>query len=79
MPILSAKETAEAKNAELEKLRKNLSSSNSFYQQLYKVISRVAESGGYTIILSLQQANGILWYSPTVDITDKVIAELGNQ
>ena len=68
-----------SKNAELEKLRKNLSSSNSFYQQLYKVISRVAESGGYTIILSLQQANGILWYSPTVDITDKVIAELGNQ
>ena len=62
---------------ELEKLRKNLSNSNTFYQQLYKVISHIAESDGYTLILSLQQANGILWYSPTVDITEKVIAELG--
>ena len=46
-------------------------------KQLYKVISHIAESDGYTLILSLQQANGILWYSPTVDITEKVIAELG--
>lgn len=66
-----------SKNIELEKLRKNLSNSNTFYQQLYKVISHIAESDGYTLILSLQQANGILWYSPTVDITEKVIAELG--
>jgi len=68
-----------SKNMELEKLRKNLSSSNSFYQQLYKVISRIAESEGYSMILSLQQANVILWYSPTIDITDKVIAELGRR
>ncbi|MGI5172545.1 OmpH family outer membrane protein [Treponema sp. OMZ 840] len=70
---------ASSKNMELEKLRKNLSTSNSFYQQLYKVIRHIAESEGYTIILSLQQANAVLWYSPTVDITEKVIAELGNQ
>jgi len=65
------------KNAELEKLRQNLATSNSFYQLLYKAIGRIAESEGYSMILSLQQANGILWYSPTVDITEKVIAELG--
>ena len=29
------------------------------------------------MILSLQQANAILWYSPSVDITDEVINELG--
>lgn len=68
-----------SKNMELEKLRKNLSNSNAFYQQLYKVISHIAESDGYSLILSLQQANGILWYSPTVDITEKVIAELGSR
>ncbi|WP_428769054.1 OmpH family outer membrane protein [Treponema sp. HNW] len=68
-----------SKNMELEKLRKNLANSNPFYQQLYKVISHIAESEGYTLILSLQQANGILWYSPTVDITEKVIAELGSR
>ena len=67
------------KNAELEKLRQNLATSNSFYQLLYKAIGRIAESEGYSMILSLQQANGILWYSPTVDITEKVIAELGSR
>ena len=40
-------------------------------------LSKIAESGGYSMILSLQQSNAILWYSNSVDITEQVIAELG--
>jgi outer membrane protein len=36
----------------------------------------VAESEGYSMVLSKTDAKGILWYSPSVDITDKVIQGL---
>ena len=67
----------DAKNVELESLKKNLQNSDSFYKKLYGVLEKVAENEGYSMILSLQQANAVLWYSPSVDITEKVIAELG--
>ena len=70
-------EYTNAKNVELESLKKNLQNSDSFYKKLYGVLERVAENEGYSMILSLQQANAVLWYSPSVDITEKVIAELG--
>ena len=43
----------------------------------YNTLSKIAESGGYSMILSLQDANAILWYSSSVDITQQVISELG--
>ena len=70
-------EYTNAKDVELESLKKNLQNSDSFYKKLYGVLERVAENEGYSMILSLQQANAVLWYSPSVDITEKVIAELG--
>ena len=73
----SLTEYTNAKNLELESMKKNLQNSDSFYKKLYAVIERVAESEGFTMILSLQQGNGILWYSQSVDVTDKVIAQLG--
>jgi outer membrane protein len=69
-------EYTNAKNRELENLKSNLQTNDAFYSKLYSVLSRIAESEGYSMILSLQQANGILWHSPTVDITDAVIAAL---
>ncbi|NLL99913.1 MAG: OmpH family outer membrane protein [Treponema sp.] len=69
-------EYTKAKNIELENIKKRLESSNEFYERLYDIIGRVAEAEGLSMILNLTQANGILWYSPTVDITDKVINEL---
>lgn len=66
-------EFANAKNTELESIKRRIEKSDSFYSSLYDVIGRIAESEGYSMILSLQQANSILWYSPSVDITDKVI------
>ena len=71
-------EYTNAKNVELSTLQKSLQNSDAFYKRLYTVLAKVAESGGYSMILSLQQANAILWYSTSVDVTDLVIAELGN-
>lgn len=66
----------QAKQIELDTIRKRLENSDSFYKSLYEVIGQIAESEGYSLILSLQQAQTILWYSPSVDITDKIITNL---
>ncbi len=70
-------EYTNAKNIELESLKNSLQSNDSFYKKLYATLQKVAESEGFSLILSLQQANGVLWYSPSVDVTDKVISALG--
>ena len=70
-------EYTNAKNIELESIQKSLQSSDAFYKKLYEALAKIAESGGYSMILSLQQANAILWYSSSVDITEQVIADLG--
>ncbi len=71
------KEYTAAKNEELKSLKASLENNDEFYESLYATIERVAESGGYSVVMSLQQANAILWYSPSVDITDDVITQLG--
>jgi len=70
-------EYTNAKNVELESLTKSLKNSDEFYKKLYSTLSKLAEEGGYSMILSLQESNSILWYSHTVDITDDVISRLG--
>lgn len=70
-------EYTNAKNVELDSLHKSLKSSDEFYKKLYNTLSKIAESGGYSMILSLQDSNSILWYSSSVDITNQVITELG--
>jgi len=64
------------KMAELEEQKKRLSQSGSFLEQVYGEIRSIAESEGYSMVLGLKENSGILWYSPTVDITDKVIQNL---
>lgn len=66
----------QTKTEELEMQRKRLANSNVFYQQVHDEIRIIAESEGYSMVLSLKDNKGILWYSPTVDITDTVIANL---
>jgi len=70
-------EYTNAKNVELESMQKSLQNSDEFYKKLYNTLSRIAESGGYSMILSLQDSNSILWYSSSVDVTQQVISELG--
>ncbi len=70
-------EYTNAKNVELESMQKSLQNSDEFYKKLYNTLAKIAESGGYSMILSLQDSNSILWYSSSVDITNQVITELG--
>jgi len=69
-------EYSKACNDELALLRKNLVSDDVFYTRLYAAIKKIAESQGYTMVLNLQQGEAIIWYSPTVDITEDIIREL---
>jgi outer membrane protein len=64
------------KTAELEEQKRRLSQSGSFLEQVYGEIRFIAESEGYSMVLNLKENTGILWYSPTVDITDRVIQNL---
>ena len=64
------------KTAELEDQRRRLAQSGSFLEQVHGEIRFIAESEGYSMVLNLKESAGILWFSPTVDITDKVIQNL---
>ena len=63
------------KMAELEEQKKRLLQSGSFLEQVYREIQSTAEREGFTMVLNKDNPV-ILWYSPTVDITDKVIQNL---
>jgi outer membrane protein len=64
------------KTQELEDQKKKLTQSSAFLEQVYDEIRYIAESEGYSMVLNLKESTGILWYSPTVDITDKLIQNL---
>lgn len=68
---------AKAKQSELDEMELSLEADDAFYRKLQKTLAKVAESGGYSMILSLQNDNSILWFSRSVDITEDVIKELG--
>lgn len=69
------KEYYRIKSAEIEDQKLKLSQSNAFLQQVMDEVRLVAESEGYSIVLK-KDTEGVLWYSPTVDITDIVIQKL---
>ena len=73
------KEYYRTQTAELERQRTRLTQSSSFLEQVYDEIRFIAESEGYSAVLNLKEATGMLWYSPTVDITDKIIQSLRNR
>jgi outer membrane protein len=62
--------------ADLEKERARLVNNDAFLTRLNSVLRAVAESEGYSMILSKQDGSGILWYSPSVDITNRVIERI---
>ena len=74
------KDYVTARQNELDLLAKALSSSASFVQKLGATIAQVAEAEGYSLVMNLkpqdQNANVVLWNSPSIDITDKVIQAL---
>jgi outer membrane protein len=70
------KEYYQIKTGELNDQKAKLSQSGTFLDQVYGEIRYIAESEGYSMVLNLKENTGILWYSPTVDITDKLIQNL---
>jgi outer membrane protein len=73
------REYFKVKTAELENQKNRLTQSGAFLEQVYDEIRYIAESEGYSMVLNLKENKGILWYSPTVDITDKVIQNLSSK
>jgi outer membrane protein len=65
----------QVKKTELEGQMKKLSQSGSFLEQVRDGIRFIAESEGYSMVLN-QRDTDILWFSPTVDITEKLITNL---
>lgn len=69
-----------AKQAELEDRSRRLMESSDFSQLVYRTIQGIAEAEGYSVILSSHSTgsvtSAIIWYSPAVDVTDKVIQAL---
>ena len=70
------REYYQTRTAELETMRRNLTQSGSFLNQVNDEIRFVAESEGFSMVINLRENTGILWYSPTVDITDRLIQRL---
>lgn len=65
----------QVKKTELEDQMKKLAQSGSFLEQVRDEIRFLAESEGYSMVLNQRDPN-ILWFSPTVDITEKLITNL---
>jgi outer membrane protein len=66
----------QANMADLERQREKLAQSDTFINQINTQIRIVAESEGYSMVLNKQENAAIIWYSPSVDITNKVIESL---
>ena len=66
----------EVKTEELNTQRSRLAQSGTFLDQVYSEIRYIAESEGYSMVLNLKGNSEIIWYSPTVDITERLIQNL---
>lgn len=65
------------KQNEIDEKGRNLAETNTFVQTLYRTIQTVAESEGYSVVLSSRNNDVVVvWFSPMIDITDKVIQSL---
>jgi outer membrane protein len=74
------KEYVRTKQSELDDQAKKLTSSSQFVQAVYRQIQQISETEGYSLVLNLRSSDSVmgsvLWYSPMIDITDKVIQSL---
>lgn len=65
--------------AELDKMRQGLMQSSAFLNQVHDEIRYIAESKGYTAVFDIKNTPGIIWFSPSVDITNELIQSLKNK
>ncbi|MDR2143526.1 MAG: OmpH family outer membrane protein, partial [Treponema sp.] len=62
--------------ADLEAQKARLAQSDTFLNQINTEVRILAETEGYSMVINKQEGSGILWYSPNVDITNKLIEQL---
>lgn len=62
--------------ADLEAQKARLAQSDSFLGQINNEVRFIAETEGFSMVLNKQEGSGIIWYSPNVDITNRVIEQL---
>ncbi|MDR0402507.1 MAG: OmpH family outer membrane protein [Treponema sp.] len=62
--------------ADLEAQKARLAQSDAFLNQINNEVRLLAETEGYSMVLNKQEGSGILWYSPAVDITNRLIEQL---
>jgi outer membrane protein len=72
----SLREYYQTQTTILNDQRRNLMQSGSFLQQIYDEIRFLAESEGCSMVFNLNDTPGIIWYSATVDLTDRLIQNL---
>jgi outer membrane protein len=66
----------QTQTAILEDQKQRLMQAGSFLDQVYDEIRYIAESEGYSAVFDLRESKGLIWYSPTIDITDRLIQNL---
>ena len=68
------------RQAELDSKASALTKSDSFVQMLYRTVQSIAESEGFSLVITSKNVDdagsSVLWFSPMIDITDKVIQAL---
>lgn len=68
------------KKAELDDKAQKLMNTDDFMNRLYKTVQQVAESEGFALVLDVRSINqvssNIIWYTPMIDLTDKIIQAL---
>jgi outer membrane protein len=62
--------------AELEDQRRRLMQSSQFLNQVHDEIRFIAEREGLSMVINSRDNPSIVWFSPTVDITDRLIQSL---
>jgi outer membrane protein len=66
-----------AKNsAQLEQLRKAMPDSKDAMNNVYSQIAKNAQEGGLTLVLDYKNTDSIVWFSSTVDYSDRIISDL---
>jgi outer membrane protein len=77
--IAFVRDYRKVKTEELETQKRKIFESDTMAAEIYQEIQKAAESEGYTMVLDWKRGTElrlVIWYSPTIDITDKVIASL---
>ncbi len=68
------------KQTDLDSKAAALAKGDAFVQMLYRTVQSISEAEGFSLVISSRNADdagsSVIWFSPMIDITDKVIQAL---